>query len=301
MSDPLEATALTKRYGGTRALTECSLRIPEGHIVALVGPNGAGKTTLFQLAMGFLNPTSGDIKVFGWSPQKQPTIVLPRVGFLAQDRPLYRRFKVRDLLEFGRRLNPRWDRNFATARMGQLEIQLDRPVGKLSGGQQAQVALTLTLAKRPEMLLLDEPLSNLDPLARREFLKVLKNAAAEDGLTVVLSSHIISELERTCDYLVILSDGRVQVTGDIEGLLESHRILVGGPCDQSVLERDPSVIHSSHTPRQTTMLVKRNGRPAAGQWEEHPVDLEELVLAYLSRPSAVSLPGPESVESVSSN
>ncbi len=300
MSAALEATALTKRYGATPALTECGLRIPAGHVVALVGPNGAGKTTLLHLAMGFLNPTSGDIKVFGWSPQEQPTIVLPRVGFLAQDRPLYRRFKVRDLLEFGHRLNPRWDDRLAKGRMEQLGIPLDRPVGKLSGGQQAQVALALTLAKRPEMLLLDEPLSNLDPLARREFLKVLMDAVAEDGLTVVLSSHIISELERTCDYLVILSEGRVQVAGEIEGLLESHRMLVGGPCEQSLLERDPSVVHSSHTPRQTTMLVKMNGRPAAGQWEEHRVDLEELVLAYLSRPSAVSLPGPEPVESAKS-
>ena len=298
MSVALEATALTKRYGATRALTECGLRIPAGHVVALVGPNGAGKTTLLHLAMGFLNPTSGDIKVFGWSPQEQPTIVLPRVGFLAQDRPLYRRFKVRELLEFGRRLNPRWDGQLATGRMAQLGIPLDRPVGKLSGGQQAQVALALTLAKRPEMLLLDEPLSNLDPLARREFLKVLMDAVAEDGLTVVLSSHIISELERTCDYVVILSEGRVQVAGEIEDLLESHRTLVGGPCEQSLLERDPSVIHSSHTARQTTMLVKMNGRPAAGQWEEHRVDLEELVLGYLSRPSAIRLPGLEPVEAI---
>ena len=148
------------------------------------------------------------------------------------------------------------------------------------------------------MLLLDEPLSNLDPLARREFLKVLMDAVAEDGLTVVLSSHIISELERTCDYLVILSEGRVQVAGEIEDLLESHRTLVGGPCEQSLLERDPSVIHSSHTARQTTMLVKMNGRPAAGQWEEHRVDLEELVLGYLSRPSAIRLPGLEPVEAI---
>jgi ABC-2 type transport system ATP-binding protein len=265
-------------------------------VVALVGPNGAGKTTLLHLAMGFLNPTSGDIKVFGWSPQEQPTIVLPRVGFLAQDRPLYRRFSVRDLLEFGRRLNPRWDDQLARARMDRLGIPLNRPVGKLSGGQQAQVALAITLAKRPDMLLLDEPLSNLDPLARREFLQILMDAVAEDELTVILSSHIISELERTCDYLVILAQGQVQVAGEIEHLLNSHRTLVGGACDRAALERDPSVVYSSHTPRQTTMLVKMNGRPAAGQWEEHPVGLEELVIAYLSRPTATSLPHPQLAE-----
>src|SRR6266851_1027028 len=282
----LEATALTKRYGASRALSECDVRIPAGRVAALVGPNGAGKTTLLHLAMGFLEPTSGRITVFGWSPQEQPTVVLPRVGFLAQDRPLYTRFKVRELLEFGRRLNPRWDGELARTRLERFAIPLHQPVGKLSGGQQAQVALALTLAKKPEMLLLDEPLSNLDPLARREFLQVLMDAVAEDGLTVVLSSHIISELERTCDYLLILAHGRVQLAGEIESLLNGHRTLVGGPCDRALLERDPLVIHSSHTPRQTTMLVTLNGRPASGQWEEHPVGLEELVLAYLSRPSA---------------
>jgi ABC-2 type transport system ATP-binding protein len=296
MSVALEATALTKRYGTTPALTECNLRIPAGHVVALVGPNGAGKTTLLHLAMGFLNPTAGDIKVFGWSPQAQPTIVLPRVGFLAQDRPLYRRFKVRELLEFGRRLNPRWDGELARLRLERLAIPLHRPVGKLSGGQEAQVALALTLAKKPDMLLLDEPLSNLDPLARREFMQVLMDVVAEEGLTVVLSSHIIADLERTCDYLVILAQGQVQLAGEIEGLLDSHRTLVGGPSDRALLERDTSVIHSSHTPRQTTMLVKLNGRPVAGQWEEHHVGLEELVLAYLGRPSGDSLAMPAPVE-----
>ena len=277
---------MTKRYGGTRALHECTVRIPGGHVVALVGPNGAGKTTLLHLAMGFLDPTAGQISVFGWSPQEQPAVVLPRVGFVAQDRPLYPRFKVGELLEFGRRLNPRWDGALARGRMDRLGIPLDRPVGKLSGGQQAQVALALTLAKRPELLLLDEPLSNLDPLARREFLQVLMDAVAEEELTVVLSSHIIAELERTCDYLVILAQGQVQLAGEIDGLLSGHRTLVGGPVNGALLDRDPAVIHSSHTPRQTTMLVKMNGRPAAGPWEEHSVGLEELVLAYLSRPVA---------------
>lgn len=297
MSTALTATGLSKQYGATRALTECALRIPAGRVVALVGPNGAGKTTLLHLAMGFLKPTSGDIRVFGWSPEEQATVVLPRVGFLAQDRPLYRRFKVQEMLELGRRLNPRWDSHLANERMKRLAIPLDRPVGKLSGGQQAQLALAVTLAKRPEMLLLDEPLSNLDPLARREFLQVLMDAVASDELTVVLSSHIISELERTCDYLVILSQGRVQLAGEIDDLLGNHRSLIGGPCEQSLLEREPSVVHSSHTPRQTTMLVKLDGRPAAGHWEEHPVNLEELVLAYLSRPTPASPLSPQSVDS----
>ncbi|MDQ6946509.1 MAG: ABC transporter ATP-binding protein [Actinomycetota bacterium] len=297
MIGALETTAVTKRYGAASALAECNLRIPAGHVAALVGPNGAGKTTLLHLAMGFLKPTSGRVTVFGWSPQEQPAVVLPRVGFLAQDRPLYKWFKVQELLEFGRQLNPRWDPELAKGRLNRLGIPMNRPVGKLSGGQQAQVALALTLAKRPEMLLLDEPLSNLDPVARREFLQVLMDAVAEDGLTVILSSHIIAELERTCDYLVVLAEGRVQLSGEIERLLDNHRTLVGGPCERALLERDPSVIQSSHTPRQTTMVVKMNGTPAAGQWEEHPVGLEELVLAYLSRRPAENRPQVEATAS----
>jgi ABC-2 type transport system ATP-binding protein len=247
--------------------------------------------------MGFVEPTSGRITVFGCSPQKQPAIVLPRVGFLAQDRPLYQRFRVWELLEFGRRLNPRWDNHRATESLERLTIPLDRPFAKLSGGQQVQVALVLTLAKRPELLLLDEPLSNLDPLARREFLDMLVGVVAEDRVTTVLSSHIIADLERTCDYLVILARGAVQLTGEIEILLNSHRTLIGGPSERTLLERDPSVIHSRHTTKQTTVLAKLNGPWPAGQWDEYRVGLEELVIGYLSRLSGPGAAAPGTVAS----
>jgi ABC-2 type transport system ATP-binding protein len=289
----IETTGLGRRYGRNWALRECSLAIPAGRVVALVGPNGAGKTTLLHLAVGLLAPTTGTVEVFGWSPRANPLLVLARVGFLAQDRPLYRRFTVGEMLEFGRRTNPRWDASLAKARVSRLGIPLDRQVGKLSGGQQAQVALTVTLAKRPELLILDEPVSDLDPLARREFLQGLMEAVAEEGLSVILSSHIVSELERVCDHLVILNGGQVQVTGSIDAILAAHRILVGPPVDETTLSADTTVISVSRSPRQTTLLVRSNGRPARPDWESHDVSLEDVVLAYLGRPSAASLPPPE--------
>ena len=292
MKTSIEATALSRRFGAMWALRECSLRLPSGRVIGLVGPNGAGKTTLLRIAMGLDQPTDGRIQVLGWNPQKSPTLVLPRVGFVAQDRPLYRRFKVRDLLEFGRFLNPRWDSQLARTRIELHSIPLDRTLSQLSGGQQAQVALTLVLAKRPELLLLDEPVSGLDPLARTEFLQDLMAAVAEQGLTVVLSSHIVSELERTCDYLVILCGGQVQVAGEIDQLLNGHRILIGPRTD---VGKDPTVIKASHSERQTTLLVRRDGHGIDPRWEEQQVSLEELVLAYMARPEAGAMPAPELV------
>jgi len=208
MSDPLITLGLGKRYGATWALRDCSFTLPAGHVAALVGPNGAGKTTLLHLCVGLLAPSAGKVAVFDHAPYAQPAEVLPRVGFLAQDHPLYKGFTVVETLTLGRKLNPRWDDMAARARLQRLAIPLDRRVGKLSGGQQAQVALALALSKRPDLLLLDEPVASLDPLARRDFLRTLTDAATEDGLTVLLSSHIIGDLERVCDYLIILSASR---------------------------------------------------------------------------------------------
>jgi ABC-2 type transport system ATP-binding protein len=224
----IEAVALGKRYGSsTWALRDCSLRIPAGRVVALVGPNGAGKTTLFQLVLGLLPPTCGEVRVFGCSPTTSPRLVLPRVAFVAQDRPLYRSFTVAQMLGFGAHLNPGWDGTLARDHLDRLDIPLDRQVARLSGGQQAQVALALALGKRPDLLLLDEPLANLDPLARRDFARHLLEAAANHGLTVIFSSHVVSELERFCDYLVIINQGRLQVAGDVDELLAEQRSLHG--------------------------------------------------------------------------
>ncbi len=291
MSAALVATGLGKRYRRRWALRECSLEIPEGRVAALVGPNGAGKTTLLHLATGLLEPTAGSVRVLGAVPGKDPAL-LPKFGFVAQDVPLYRNFTVADMLAFGRGMNARWDDALARERLDRLGIPLDDRVGHLSGGQRAQVALALALAKRPQMLLLDEPLASLDPLARRDFLRVLMEGVAEDGATAVLSSHLISDLERVCDYLILLSSARTQVAGDIEQLLSVHRVLTGPRRDVDRIAGVVEVVQESHTERQTTLLVRTDGPILDPAWEVHEVGLEDLVLAYLGQPSASALPEP---------
>jgi len=278
MTYALSASGLSKRYGSTWALRECDLALPGGRVIALVGPNGAGKTTLLRLAVGLLAPTSGTIEVFGSSPTTNTPQALARIGFLAQEHPLYRGFTVADLLRFGSSLNIRFDRPLAVKRLAALGIPLDRKAGRLSGGQQSQVALALALAKRPELLVLDEPLSSLDPVARREFLQTLMGAVAADGITVLFSSHVVHELERVCDYLVVLSHGRIALDGDIDTLLARHRILTGPRSDVDGRWLG-TVIETTHSDRHTSLLVRD---PAAiDGWTEEPVGLEDLIVAYL--------------------
>jgi ABC-2 type transport system ATP-binding protein len=271
---------LGRRYGSSWALRECSLSIPAGAVTALVGPNGAGKTTLLHLAIGLAEPTTGDVLVLGHSARREPAHVLPLVGFVAQDHPVYRGFRLGELLRFGRELNPHWDDDLAHSRLADLGLSLRQKAGTLSGGQQAQVALTLALAKRPEVLLLDEPVASLDPLARRDFLGSLMESVAETGSTVVLSSHIVSELERVCDHIVILADGGVRLSGTIDEVVRSHRLLTG-PRDAVAPRR--GVVHATHTARQATLLVHDDGSPVEPGWRSDEVGLEEIVLAYLGR------------------
>jgi ABC-2 type transport system ATP-binding protein len=285
-SPAFEARALAKRYGSNWALRDCTLTIPAGSVTALVGPNGAGKTTLLQLGVGLIEPTSGTIGVLGHDPRTEPLAVLPRVGFVAQDHPLPRRFTVGETLRLGRELNPSWDDAVAQRRIDELGLSRRQRVGTLSGGQQAQVALTLALAKQPQLLLLDEPVASLDPLARREFLTGVLQAVTERGITVVLSSHIVADLERICDRLVILAHGRTQLVGPIEEILAEHRLLTGPRTDAAPVSRVHHVIRESHTERQTTLLVRANGHVYDASWEMHEVDLEEIVLAYLGTTSA---------------
>jgi ABC-2 type transport system ATP-binding protein len=283
MNVALEAIGLTQRFRKVWALRQCDLKIPAGRVVGLVGPNGAGKTTLLHLAVGLLTPTAGEVRVFNWSPATHLILVLSRVGFLAQDRPLLGGFTVHDMLEVGRHLNPRWDMPYAKDRLARLGIPLDRKVRTLSGGQRAQVALTLALGKRPDLLLLDEPVANLDPLARREFLQELMTAVAEDGHTVILSSHVVADLERVCDYLVILAEGRVRLAGAIEDLVRGHALVVGPRLEDAAAWR--GAIDVVQADRQTTRLV-RSTQPEEAHVDVdgtavRPATLEEIVLAYL--------------------
>jgi ABC-2 type transport system ATP-binding protein len=217
----IETCALGKRYRGKWALRDCTLAIPGGHIVALVGPNGAGKTTLLTMAVGLTRPTQGTVAVVGGEPAGSPR-ALDGIAFVAQDAPLYRNLPVADMLHLARNLNRRWDQGRALDRLGTLEIPLRQRVGDLSGGQKAQLALTIALARRPELLVLDEPLASLDPVAREDFLAAVVGAADRDGVSVVLSSHVLAELERVATYLVVLARGQVQVAGTVAELLASH-------------------------------------------------------------------------------
>ncbi|HEY7485270.1 MAG TPA: ABC transporter ATP-binding protein [Streptosporangiaceae bacterium] len=282
MEMALHTEALGKRYGRTWALRDCSLHLPTGRIAALVGPNGAGKTTLLHMAVGLLRPDAGQVRVFGRDPRNN-TAVLADIGFVAQDTPLYRDFTAAELITMGGRLNGRWDAALARDRLAQLGIPAGRPVGKLSGGQRAQVALALALAKRPRLLLLDEPIASLDPLARREFMQALMGAVADSGTTVLLSSHLLADLERACDYLIVLQTARVQLVGAVDDLLAEHRVLVGPRTETAVIPGVARVIRASHTDRQSTLLVRRiDAAPLDAAWTEHDVTLEDLVLAYLA-------------------
>jgi ABC-2 type transport system ATP-binding protein len=289
----LAATGLGKRYGRQWALRDCTLSLPVGRVAALVGPNGAGKTTLLHLIAGLSQPDAGHVRVFDRTPVND-TDVLARVGFVAQDTPLYLNFTVADLLTMGAQLNRRWDTALALGRLERVGIPLDKPAGKLSGGQRAQVALALAMAKRPDLLLLDEPVAGLDPLARREFLQALMGAVAEDGTTVLLSSHLVSDLERACDYLIVLHTARVQVLGGVDELRASHKILVGPRREAPTAGTAgvAAVVKESHAGKQTTLLVRTHGPIHDPVWTVEDVSLEDLVLAYLANSDAGVLPGP---------
>jgi len=288
----IETSGLGKRYHQTWALRECSLAIPAGHVVALVGPNGAGKTTLLNLTVGLATPSAGAVTVLGGMPAGSPG-ALDGIAFVAQDSPVYKNLSVSDMLHLTRNLNRHFDQRFARARLGELSIPLRRKAGKLSGGQQAQLALTLALARRPQLLVLDEPLANLDPLARHDFMATVMATVAEHGMSVVLSSHVLAELERVADYLILVSDGKVQVAGEVDQLLSTHRTLTGPAADAG---RHPelTVVHERRAEAQAHLLVRTRepGEPVPPGWEAHPVGLEELVLAYLRQPGAAALPGP---------
>jgi len=293
----IETSGLGKRYGNTWALRECTLAIPAGHVAALVGPNGAGKTTLLNLAVGLAEPSAGGVTVLGGLPAGSPA-ALDGIAFVAQDAPLYKNLSVAEMLHLTRNLNRLFDRDYAKARLADLGIPLKRKAGRLSGGQQAQLALTLALARRPRLLVLDEPVAMLDPIARHDFMATVLTAMVDDGVSVLLSSHVLAELERVADYLILVSRGRVQVAGEVEDLLASHRVLTGPAAEVGTYAERP-VVHLRRAEAQAHLLVRAAaGDPVPPGWETHPVSLEELALAYLREPGAAALPGPARVRAL---
>lgn len=287
----VETRGLGKRYGSTWALRECTLAVPAGHVAALVGPNGAGKTTLLNLAAGLAEATAGAVTVLGGLAAGAPA-ALDGIAFVAQDTPVYKNLSAADMLHLTRNLNRRFDQPYAKSRLGELGIPLNRKAGRLSGGQRAQLALTLALARRPRLLVLDEPVAMLDPVARHDFMASVMTAMAAEGVSVVLSSHVLADLERVADYLILLSRGRVQVAGEVDGLLASHRLLTG-PTTEADRYAERPVVHVQRGQAQAHLLVRASSDdPVPPGWVAHPVGLEELTLAYLREPGAGALPGP---------
>jgi len=287
----IESHGLGKCYRGTWALRECSVAIPSDHVVALVGPNGSGKSTLLNLVVGLAAPTVGTLAVLDGITPGSPE-ALDAIAFVAQDTPLYRNLSASETLRLAQSLNRHFDRISAEARLAELGIPLKWKAGKLSGGQQAQLALTLALARRPRLLVLDEPVARLDPLARSDFMATVLQAVSDDGVSVVLSSHVLTDLERVADYIILLRDGGVQLAGEVDALLDSHRVLTG-PTVEAECYSDHPVIHAQSGRTQTHLLVRATAtNPVPAGWETHRVGLEELTLAYLREPGASALPGP---------
>jgi ABC-2 type transport system ATP-binding protein len=290
----IETQALGKRYGRTWALRDCTLTIPEGHLAAVVGPNGAGKTTLLNMVVGLTPPTTGNLSVLGGIAAGSPA-ALDGIAFVAQDMPLYRSLSVADMLHLTRNLNWGFDTAYAHNRVRDLGIIEKHKVGKLSGGQQAQLALTLALARHPRLLVLDEPTAPLDPIARHDFMATVMTAMSEDGLSVLLSSHGLAELERVADYLVLITRGEVRLDGTVDELIAQHRLMTG-PAGQPP-DAGWEVIHSSRGGAQQHLLVRLAAptEPESPGWQAHPVHVEELAMAYLREALTPSYPTPVEV------
>ncbi|AWW35896.1 ABC transporter ATP-binding protein [Streptomyces sp. AS58] len=277
--DALRATGLGFRYRarGGWTLRDCEFTVPRGRITALVGRNGAGKSTLLHLAGGLLRPETGELQVLGTTPGTPQARA--RVALLTQEKPLYPRFTVADTLLLGRKLNSSWQQAPAEQIVREGDIPLHARVGELSPGQRSRVALALALGKRPELLLLDEPMADLDPLARGEIMATLMSEAAEHGTDIVLSSHVLPEMEQTCDWVLLMRDGRIELSEDADELRESHTVLTGH-ADQDGALAGQGVVHSRTSGRQMTALVRRHG-PLRGDWHVERPRLEDILIGYL--------------------
>jgi ABC-2 type transport system ATP-binding protein len=278
----VETTDLGKRYGKVWALQNCSIEVPTGRVSGMVGANGAGKTTLMRILAGLSRPTTGRALIVGREPADAPEF-LREIGYLAQEVPLFRRWNAADHLALGTHMNPSWDEELTRDRLRRLRIPFDRPMEALSGGMRAQVALALALGKRPRLLLLDEPVAALDPLARHEFLASLAAAVADGDVTVLMSSHLLPDLERVCDHLILLADAQPVICGDIEHLLDTHKLLAAAARDTTAIEREHHVITITRTAREVTLIVELTGPVIDPAWRVEDVGLEEIVLAYLGQ------------------
>jgi len=279
----IQTKGLGKRYGSFWALENCDISVPEGSVSALVGPNGAGKSTLLKILVGLSKASTGESSVLKRAPVQHEDF-LSDIGYLAQEIPLYKNLNAAEHITMGQHLNKRFDEQHMTERLKELKIPLDRPVGKLSGGMRAQVALALALAKKPKLLLLDEPVAALDPLARHDFLSSLAQAVADGGLTVVMSSHLLADLERVSDHVIVLASGQTQLCDDIETVLHEHKLLVGPRAESKDLAESVQIIHETHTAKQSTLLVRLSkSAKVPNGWQQHEPNIEEIILAYMGQ------------------
>jgi ABC-2 type transport system ATP-binding protein len=290
MTAPLVTHGVGKRYRRRWALRDCTLTIPERAIVGLAGPNDAGKSTLLGLTVGLLAPTEGTVEVLGRDPRSAPE-VLAGVGYVARDAPLYQSFTVRDTIEFARATNPGWDQSIAAEFLARLSS--DDRVSALPASEKARLALAVALGKRPALLLLDEPFARLDPLAAREFLRLLMDGVSELEATVVIASHVIADIERVSDHIVLLGDGHVRLEGSAEQLIASHRLLTGAARPLGRIPGVQEIIRERHSGRQMTLLVRIDGRVVDPSWSVDEIGLEDLLLAYMA---PERLPGPRAPE-----
>jgi ABC-2 type transport system ATP-binding protein len=277
----VETYELTKRFRRRTALSECTLSVPRGRINALVGPNGSGKTTLLRLLAGLSRPSEGSFSVLGEDFATSANLLRPRIGYLDQDRPLYPRWRVREILDFCRRTNPTWDAELAERNLRLVGVDLSYRVRELSGGQRAQVALAACFAKHPELVLLDEPASALDPAARQDLLQNITELFADGDTSVLMSTHAISDVAAICDYVVILSESRVVLSEDLEYILESHRLLSRGSSDGVSVPSGATVLEERRTTREVTYLVRLAMPLEPDGWRIERPTLDEIVIAYL--------------------
>lgn len=275
----LEARGLGLRHGRHWALRDCSFVVPVGRVAGLVGPNGSGKSTLMALAAGLLRPSAGTIAVLGEVADRRR--IHAGLSYLPQGRPLYRRFTVGETLEAGRRLNPRWDHAYARRLVDAAGVRTEARIGTLSGGQRTRVALAVALARRPEVLMLDEPLADLDPLARDDVMRAVLSEVADSGMTVLFSSHVLADVEAVCDHVLLLSGGQVRLAGDVDDLIVGHRLLIGPAGGDGPRFNPADVVEARTTGRQRTVLARRGGWSDATGWDQHEPSLEQLAMAYL--------------------
>jgi ABC-2 type transport system ATP-binding protein len=251
----IETAGLTRRFGDKLALNHVSLQVMRGRVLGLVGENGAGKTTLIKHILGLLKAEAGSVRVFGLNPVADPVAVLGRIGYLSENRDLPAWMRVGELLRYSQAFYPRWDITFAEELRRQFGLDPSAKIKDLSRGENAKAGLLIALAYRPELLLLDEPSSGLDPVVRRDILEAIIRTVADEGRTVFFSSHLLEEVERVADDIAMMFDGQVVLAGALDEIKESHhRLILRFDSPQAVAPRVPGILSIKGSGHEWTLI-----------------------------------------------